>query len=98
MQKRGVGEHSSVSVRRGCGPTTIAAILEAGRPKESRNYGAHEFTTPGVYCCLGNELSPFSYATRSRITLSVTEQDPQDDDIWTMPSSRFIAVKRPLWV
>ena len=44
-------------VRRGTHAMSLAAILEAGGPKGSRQVGEHEFTVPGLYTCPDGELS-----------------------------------------
>ena len=68
---------------------SVASVLEAGGLKGSREAGVHEFTTPGLDC-LDGELSLCSFATRGRISLSMTERDPQDDDLWPIPSTQLV--------
>ena len=46
----------------------VAAILENGGPKGSRE-GGHEFWTPGVYTCIASETTPYMYASRAYIGL-----------------------------
>ena len=69
---------------------TVAAILEAGRPKGSLEASSHECAALGVYLSLDGECVPFSCANRGRIALSMTEQDSQDDDLWAMPTTQYV--------
>jgi len=57
-------------VRHGCHPYTLAAILEAAGPKGSGHHGEvhQEYTTPGLYACDAQELTPLTgYASRAAI-------------------------------
>ena len=77
LQRLACGKVTGAAVRHERHPITLAGILEAGGPKGSSYPSAHGFTIPGVYCCLESELSPFAYATRGRITLSMVEKRNQ---------------------
>ena len=84
------GQVTGRKVRHGTHAFTVAAILEAGGPKGSRNPDEHEFTTPGLYTCPDGELSPLGYATRARIVMHHDLQDKDNVDICSRPCAQFV--------
>ena len=84
------GQVTGRKVRHGTHAFTVAAILEAGGPKGSRNPDEHEFTTPGLYTCPDGELSPLSYATRARIVMHHDLHSTENLDIWSKPCAQFV--------
>ena len=60
------------------------------RPKGSRVEGEREFSTPGLYTCPDGELTPFSYATRSRIVMDQSERNATNCDVGWTPLTQFI--------
>ena len=84
------GQVTGRKVRHGTHAFTVAAILEAGGPKGSRNPDEHEFTTPGLYTCPDGELSPLGYATRARIVMHHDLQTNDNVDISSRPCAQFV--------
>ena len=84
------GQGTGRKVRHGTHAFTVAAILEAGGPKGSRNPDEHEFTTPGLYTCPDGELSPLGYATRARIVMHHDLQTKDNVDIYSRPCAQFV--------
>ena len=84
------GQVTGLKVRHGTHAFTVAAILEAGGPKGSRNPDEHEFTTPGLYTCPDGELSPLGYATRAGIVMYHDLDTKENLDFWQQPCAQFV--------
>ena len=70
--------YSGRTVHHGLHPLCVAAILEAGRVKGSRDVG-QEFAIPGVYTCPDNDSTPWDYASRAYLR---THKQPTHSDPW----------------
>ena len=58
LEPEGRSECTGTMVRHGCDPMTVASTMDSARLKESHEHGAHECTTPIVYSCDDNALTP----------------------------------------
>jgi len=77
-------------VRHGTHAMSLAAILEAGGPKGSRQAGEHEFSVPGLYTCPDGELSPLEYGTRARLVMDLSESYEADISPYNKPCTQFV--------
>ena len=85
-----MGKSSGNYVRHGTHPMSVAAVLEAGGPKGSRNKDEHEFTTLGLYTCPDGEVSPLYYANRARIIMDHEYLTPDNGEYWMLPCTQFV--------